>query len=241
MTPQRRASTPSPRTARTPGTSGDSGTSGARVVAIDGPAGAGKSTLAAALAEHLGLERLDTGAMYRAVAWAALERHMDLADADALAEMARRTVIEVGQRVVVDGVDATEAIRSPAVDAAVSAVAANPGVRADLVARQRAWVAARRGGVVEGRDIGTVVLPDADLKVYLTAETAERAARRAAQRGENTDLDEVAAQLRRRDRLDSTRRDSPLVSAGDVAADAVVVDSTGRTLDDVVKEVLACL
>jgi len=213
----------------------------ARVVAIDGPAGAGKSTLAAALAERLGLERLDTGAMYRAVAWAALERRVDLADTEAVAALARRLAIEVGERVVVDGTDATEAIRSAAVDTAVSAVAANPAVRAELVARQRAWVTARHGGVVEGRDIGTVVLPDADLKVYLTAATTERAARRAAQRGSDVDVGEVAAQLRRRDRLDSTRRDSPLVAAHDVAADAVVVDSTGRTLDDVVAEVLACL
>jgi len=211
------------------------------VVAIDGPAGAGKSTLATALADHLGLERLDTGAMYRAVAWAALVHEVDIGDPAALGDLARRTEIEVGTRVVVDGIDATESIRSPAVDAAVSAVAANPAVRTELVARQRAWVAAHQGGVVEGRDIGTVVLPDADLKVYLTAATAERAARRAAQRGEEADVDEVAAQLRRRDRLDSTRRESPLVSARDVAADAIVVDSTGRTLDDVVAEVLACL
>jgi len=217
------------------------GTGGAKVVAIDGPAGAGKSTLAAALAQHLGLERLDTGAMYRAVAWAALEHKVDVADAEALGDLARHTVIEVGTRVVVDGTDATEAIRSAAVDAAVSAVAANPAVRAELVARQRAWVAARDGGVVEGRDIGTVVLPDADLKVYLTAATTERAARRAAQRGQDTDVEEVAAQLHRRDRLDSTRRDSPLVSARDVADDAMVVDSTGRTLDEVLAEVLACL
>ncbi|HYA68815.1 MAG TPA: (d)CMP kinase [Acidimicrobiales bacterium] len=218
-----------------------SNSAGAMVVAIDGPAGAGKSTLATALADHLGLERLDTGAMYRAVAWAALVHEVDIGDPAALGDLARRTEIEVGTRVVVDGIDATESIRSPAVDAAVSAVAANPAVRTELVARQRAWVAAHQGGVVEGRDIGTVVLPDADLKVYLTAATAERAARRAAQRGEEADVDEVAAQLRRRDRLDSTRRESPLVSARDVAADAIVVDSTGRTLDDVVAEVLACL
>jgi len=212
-----------------------------KVVAIDGPAGAGKSTLAAALADHLGLDRLDTGAMYRAVAWAALEHRVDPADTLAVAELARRTEIEVGERVLVDGADATEAIRSAAVDAAVSAVAANPAVRTELVARQRAWVAARQGGVVEGRDIGTVVLPHADLKVYLTATTTERAARRAAQRGGDTDVGEVAAAMSRRDRLDSTRQDSPLVPARDVADDALVVDSTGRTLDDVLEEVLACL
>jgi cytidylate kinase len=212
-----------------------------RTVAIDGPAGAGKSTLAVALARHLGLERLDTGAMYRAVAWAALERHVDPADADAVAELARTCAIEVGERVVVDGVDATDAIRSVAVDAAVSVVAANPAVRAEMVARQRAWVDSRHGGVVEGRDIGTVVLPDADCKVYLTAQTAERAARRTAERRDGRSVDEVATQLERRDRLDSTRRDSPLVSADDVAADALVVDSTGRSAEDVLREVLECL
>ena len=212
-----------------------------RTVAIDGPAGAGKSTLAGALAERLGLERLDTGAMYRAVAWAALERGIDPADAGAVAALARGLTIEVAGRVLVDGADATAAIRSPAVDAAVSVVAANPAVRTDMVARQRAWVAARRGGVVEGRDIGTVVLPDADLKVYLTAATGERAVRRAAERGEPERVDEVADQLRRRDHLDSTRRSSPLVAAADVAEDALVVDSTGRSADDVLQEVLSCL
>jgi CMP/dCMP kinase len=114
-------------------------------------------------------------------------------------------------------------------------------VRAEMVARQRAWVAAHDGGVVEGRDIGTVVLPDADYKVYLTAQTTERAARRAAERGDGRSVDEVATQLHRRDRLDSTRSHSPLISADDVADDALVVDSTGRSADDVLAEVLECL
>jgi cytidylate kinase len=212
-----------------------------RVVAIDGPAGAGKSTLARAVADHLGLERLDTGAMYRAVTWAALRRGVDLADADAVARLARRLDIDVGERVVVDGEDATAAIRTPEVDAAVSVVAANPEVRAELVRRQRAWVAQRGRGVVEGRDIGTVVLPDADLKVYLTASSDTRARRRAEERGRGRSLGEVAADLTRRDRLDSTRAASPLPSVRDVAADAKVIDSTGKSARSVFEEVLACL
>jgi cytidylate kinase len=139
-----------------------------KVVAIDGPAGAGKSTLAQAVADHLGLERLDTGAMYRAVAWSVLDGGVDPADTAAVGELARRLVIEVGDRVTVDGRDVTEKIRTAAVDRAVSAVAANAEVRTSLVDRQRRWVAGRGAGVVEGRDIGTVVLPDADLKIYLT-------------------------------------------------------------------------
>ena len=212
-----------------------------RTVAIDGPAGAGKSTLAQALAEHLGLERLDTGAMYRSVAWAALQRGIDPGDAVAVAALARGLTIEVGERVLVDGLDATSGIRTAAVDAAVSAVAANPEVRRAMVARQQAWVRARGGGVVEGRDIGTVVLPAADLKIYLTARPDERARRRAAERGGRQALAQVAADLDRRDTLDSTRRASPLPGIAEVAADAVVVDSTGKRLEDVLEEVLTCL
>lgn len=215
-----------------------------RTVAIDGPAGAGKSTLARALAEHLGLERLDTGAMYRSVAWAALRRGMDPADTEAVAELARGLRIELSndraETVHVDGVDATEAIRTPAVDSAVSAVAANPAVRHEMVARQRAWVAAHRGGVVEGRDIGSVVLPDADVKVYLTAEPAVRAGRRAAERGSG-EVAAVAAAMDRRDTLDSSRAVSPLPQAAAPPPGAVVIDSTGKAADEVLKEVLAWL
>jgi cytidylate kinase len=211
-----------------------------RTVAIDGPAGAGKSTLARALAERLGLERLDTGAMYRSVAWAALRRGVDPGDAEAVAALARCLRIEVGERVLVDGEDATAAIRTPAVDASVSVVAAIPAVRAEMVRRQRAWVAERGGGVVEGRDIGTVVLPDADVKVYLTARSGERARRRAAERGSQP-LGEVARALERRDALDSTREASPLPDPGAVAADAIVVDSTGKRAERVLEEVLSCL
>jgi cytidylate kinase len=229
------------RTERGPdGGGGGSGT-GVEVVAIDGPAGAGKSTLAQAVAEHLGMERLDTGAMYRAVAWAALSRHIDLADAEAVAALARDIVIDAGTRVVVDGEDATAAIRSSEVDAAVSAVAANPAVRTEMVARQRAWVAERGRGVVEGRDIGTVVLPAADVKIYLTAATETRARRRAEQRADGRSVEAVHDDLVRRDRLDSTRLASPLPSPEDVAADAKVIDSTGKSSQAVLEEVLACL
>jgi cytidylate kinase len=212
-----------------------------RIVAIDGPAGAGKSTLAQSVARHLGVERLDTGAMYRAIAWTALQHHVDVHDAPAVARLARDTTIEVGERVLVDGEDATTAIRSREVDGAVSAVAANPAVRAELVARQRAWVAQRGRGVVEGRDIGTVVLPDADVKIYLTAATETRARRRARQRGDGHSVESVHDDLVRRDRLDSTRLASPLPSPEDVAADAKVIDSTGKSSRAVLEEVLACL
>lgn len=212
-----------------------------KVVAIDGPAGAGKSTLAQAVAEHLGLARLDTGAMYRAVAWYVLSHGIDADDAEAVAETARRLDIEVGERVTVDGRDVTDEIRSAATDGAVSAVAANAGVRATLVDRQRRWVAERGAGVVEGRDIGTVVLPDADLKIYLTAGTGERARRRAGERHDGRSVDEIESDLRRRDRLDSTRSTSPLMRPEDVADDAVVIDSTGKSAHAVLEEVLACL
>jgi len=212
-----------------------------KIVAIDGPAGAGKSTLAKGVAKHLGLERLDTGAMYRAVAFEVLEAGVDPADTGAVGELARRLTIEVGDRVTVDGGDVTDQIRTARVDQAVSAVAANPEVRATLVERQRQWVAARRAGVVEGRDIGTVVLPDADVKVYLTARSAVRARRRAVERDDGRSVAEIEADLDRRDHLDSTRPVSPLVAAGDVADDAVVIDSTGKSADEVLREVLACL
>ena len=202
--------------------------SGSLIVAIDGPAGSGKSTLSRALAIRLGLERLDTGAMYRSVAWAVLDRGIDAGDREAVAEVARSLAIEVGDRVTADGVDITEAIRGPEVSAAVSAVAANPAVRAVMVERQRRWVSTRGGGVVEGRDIGSVVLPDADLKLYLTASPEVRAGRR---------VEEGAEAVARRDRLDSTRTASPL----EVPDGARIVDTGALSVDQIVEEVMAWL
>ena len=209
-----------------------------RVVAVDGPSGSGKSTVSRAVADDLGLEVLDTGAMYRAVTQAALSRGADLTDGDALGTLARTVVIEVTDVVRLDGVDVSEAIRGPEVTGAVSVVSAHPQVRAVPVARQREWAEARGGGVVEGRDIGTVVFPDAPLKIYLTADEAERARRR--QRDEeaaarDTDVAAVADALARRDALDSTRAVSPLQAA----ADAVVVDTTAMSRDEVVAHVVA--
>jgi cytidylate kinase len=200
------------------------------VIAIDGPAGSGKSTVAKALAERLGLEYLDTGAMYRSVTFATLRRGIDPAEADAVARVADRAVIEVGpDGVVVDGVDATIEIRGPEVSRAVSIVAANPAVRTEMVRRQREWVAKRDGGVLEGRDIGTVVFPDATLKVYLTADPEVRAQRRS-QEVSDLDYETVAADLARRDALDQGRETSPLTEA----ADAFVVDTTGLTVDEII-------
>ena len=150
----------------------------ALLIAIDGPAGAGKSTVSKAVAARLGLDRLDTGAMYRAVAALALSGSIAPDDHAAVAALAADAEIEVGPRVVIDGLDVTDVIRSPEVGQAVSVVAANPDVRTQLVRRQRDWAAAHGGGVVEGRDIGSVVFPDAQLKVYLTASPEERARRR---------------------------------------------------------------
>lgn len=208
-----------------------------RVIAIDGPAGSGKSTVARALAAHLGLKYLDTGAMYRAVAFAVLRSGGDPDDAEATAATARLMDLDVGlDYVTVDGHDATVEIRGPEVSRAVSAVAANPEVRKELVSRQREWARKREGGVLEGRDIGTVVFPDAELKVYLTADPEERARRRAK---EVTDLDyeQVAADIARRDAADSTREADPLMEA----EDATVVDTTGLNIDEVVAHITALL
>ena len=205
-----------------------------RVIAIDGPAGSGKSTVAKRVAARLGLPYLDTGAMYRSVAFACIQRGIDPDDADVVARLARDVEIDVGDKVLVDGIDATIEIRGPEVTRAVSAVAANAEVRRELVMRQREWGDTHGGGVVEGRDIGSVVFPDAELKVYLTASDEERARRRAK---EVTDLDydQVAADIARRDHVDSTRAASPLA----VAADAVQIDTTGRTIDDIVDQIMA--
>jgi cytidylate kinase len=210
------------------------------LIAIDGPAGSGKSTIARAVATRLGLSHLDTGAMYRAVTLLVLEAALALDDGEGAARLAREMDLECNERVVVNGRDVTAEIRTPAVDGAVSRVAAHPAVRRELVARQREWGRVHGGGVVEGRDIGTVVFPGADLKVYLTADPLERARRREAQLSvgdEQLPSQAVAAELSRRDSLDSSRAASPLL----VAEDAVVVDSTHLSVDDVVEEVLSHL
>ena len=204
------------------------------VIAIDGPAGSGKSTGARALAERLGLEYLDTGAMYRSVAFAALRSDLDPADAEGVASLVPMLTIDVtGGVVLVDGVDASIEIRGPEVTRSVSVVAANPAVRSEMVSRQREWAVRRGGGVIEGRDIGSVVFPDAVLKLYLTASAEERAGRRAK---EVTDLDyeTVAADIARRDALDQGRSDSPLTEP----TGSVVIDTTDRTIDEIVDEVL---
>lgn len=203
-----------------------------RVIAIDGPAGAGKSTIARALAERLGLPYLDTGAMYRAVTYAALRRGVAVDNPHAVAELARNVVIDVGDDgVYVDGVDATVEIRSAATTSAVSAVAANSGVRAEMRAQQIRWAKDHGGGVIEGRDIGSVVFPDAELKLYLTASPRTRAERRVAEVGGN--VDEIEAAIAARDNYDSSRTDSPLVAA----KGSVVVDTTGLSIDDVLSEI----
>jgi cytidylate kinase len=204
------------------------------VVAIDGPAGSGKSTVAKAVAAELGMDYLDTGAMYRAVAFAALRRGIDPEDEKTVARLAEQLDIDVGDRVTVDGVDASIEIRGPEVTRAVSTVAANPDVRKELRRRQREWAAEHGGGVIEGRDIGSVVFPEAPVKVYLTAADSERAARRSK---EVLDMhyDDVAADIARRDHVDSNRASAPLT----VPEGAAIVDTTGRPVDDVVREVLA--
>jgi cytidylate kinase len=207
------------------------------VIAIDGPAGSGKSTVARLVAAAVGRPVLDTGAMYRAVTWAALDAGIDPGDAPAVAALARRLEIDVGPPVRVDGRDVDAAIRTPEVTAAVSTVAAVPEVRAVLVTAQREWIEVHGGGVVEGRDIGTVVAPDAVLKVYLVASEEERARRRQRQDGvveTAGDLDATQAAIHRRDAVDSGRSVAPLAAA----ADAVVLDTTGLPVERVVAEVL---
>jgi CMP/dCMP kinase len=208
------------------------------VIAIDGPGGSGKSTIARGVARALGWSVLDTGAMYRAVTLAALEQQVPLDDEKACARIAAEHTIAVDDGItMVDGRDVSSEIRGPRVTAAVSTVSAHPSVRTVLVSRQRAWLVEHGAGVVEGRDIGTVVFPSAPVKVFLTASDEERARRR--QRDEaaserSVDVEEVQNALARRDALDSGRTVSPLRPADD----ALVVDTTGRSVDEVVNELL---
>ena len=207
-----------------------------RVIAIDGPAGAGKSTIARALAARLGLQYLDTGAMYRGVTFAALRGDVPLDDTEAVADLSRRVMLEVGDTgVFVDGVDATAAIRTSEVTGAVSKVAANSGVRTEMRARQQQWAAERGGGVIEGRDIGSVVFPDAELKLYLTASPRVRAERRVAEAG--GDVEEIERAIAARDHYDSTRADSPLTEA----AGSTLVDTTGLSVEEVLQHIVRLL
>ena len=194
------------------------------IVAIDGPAGAGKSTVARGAARALGFTYLDSGAMYRCVALAVLERDGEPSD------VAREAVIELGERVRLDGRDVTEAIRAPEVSEEASRVAADPGVREAMVAKQRELMAVG-DWVAEGRDIGTVVAPDAALKVFLTATPEERARRRAAELG--VDAESVLAEQSLRDERDRTREHSPL----EAAPGSVELDTTGLTIDQVVERI----
>ena len=212
------------------------------IVAIDGPAGSGKSTIAREVARRFGFEKLDTGAMYRAVAFTAHDRGIDLDDEPAVESLARMVTIrftpgQYASRISVDGRDVSKEIRTPQVDATVSKVSAYPGVLEAMLEPQRA-VAEGHDVVAEGRDIGTVVFPHADLKIFLTADPRERARRRVLQRheGENVDhevlereVDETLAALERRDAADSGRAVAPLVEA----EDAIEIDSTAYTIDEV--------
>ncbi len=200
-----------------------------RVIAIDGPAGSGKSTVARRVADELGWSFLDTGAMYRAVTVAAITENLDLSDHDAVGGFAERCEIEMTSAVTINGFDVNAAIRSQQANEGVSKVAALPRVRAAMVERQRRFAENQPfGTVVEGRDICTVVFPDAQVKIFLTASLEARANRRP---------DEGGVSIQRRDAADSSRTASPLRQAND----AKIIDTTYMTIDDVVREVIQCL
>ena len=203
------------------------------IIAIDGPSGAGKGTVARAIAAELGYRHVDSGAMYRAIGWKALDAGIPLDDEQAVAELAERSRITVSDAAVtIDGTDVTRAIRTPDIDRAAAAVARLPRVRAVLVERQR-QMGAGGGVVMEGRDIGTVVFPNADVKIYLDAAPEERARRRATDPAHSgpVAVADVATALTARDEIDRTRAASPLYAA----SDAIVVDTTGKSVDEVVQ------
>jgi cytidylate kinase len=216
----------------------ESGTPRKIIIAIDGPSGAGKGTIAREVAARLGYRHVDTGAMYRAVAWKAVQTGLNLRDEAAVAALSEQAVFNLdGGRIAIDGEDVSQAIRTPAMDASATAVARLPAVRRVLVGRQREM--GRDAGIVmEGRDIGTVVFPDAEVKIYLDASPEERARRRAADPAHTsatTGLAEVATALAERDRSDSTRAVSPLA----MADDAIHIETTGLPIETVVERVLA--
>jgi cytidylate kinase len=210
------------------------------IIAIDGPSGAGKGTVARAIASELGYRYVDSGAMYRAVGWKSLIDGVPLDDEAAITRVAEQSHVELtSTQVTIDGADVTRALRTPEIDRAAAAVARLPRVRAVLVARQRE-MGAGGGIVMEGRDIGTVVFPQADVKIYLDASAEERARRRAsdpAHSGVPVAVSEVATMLTERDRLDSTRTTSPLHAA----AAAVSIDTTAKPLVRVVEEVMSVI
>ena len=209
------------------------------IIAIDGPSGAGKGTVARGVAVRLGYRHVDTGAMYRAVAWKALHDGVDVHDEAAVAAIGERATFDLEHgRVMIDGHDVAREIRTTRIDAGATAVARHPAVRAVLVRRQREM--GRDGGVVmEGRDIGTVVFPDADVKIYLTASAEERARRRAADpahaASQQAALTEIATALAERDRSDSPRAASPLAQA----SDAVAIDTTSMPVEGAIAEILS--
>lgn len=210
------------------------------VVAVDGPSGSGKSTVSRRLATAIDGIYLDTGAMYRAITWAVLQAGADLQNADSILKIAQETTLTIGTdpaapHFLANGEDVDAAIRGPEVTGAVSAVAAVPAVRRMLVARQQEIIAAAPRIVVEGRDIASVVAPDADLKVYLTASAAARAQRRSAE--DATDVAATEADLNRRDKLDSSRATDPLRQADD----AITLDTTGMGINEVVTQLLSML
>lgn len=205
-----------------------------RIIAIDGPAGAGKSTVARAVAQCSGLPYLDTGAMYRCIALSVIRAGVDPSDETAVARIAESARVDVdGTSVMLDGEDVSSVIRGTDVSSVVSAIAVHSRVRTAMRSQQQAWVAARGGAVVEGRDISTVVFPNAVLKIFLTASAHERARRRVDQVG--GDIDETAAAIAERDRIDSTRADSPLRAA----EGAVHIDSSSTTVEEVVAAICA--
>jgi cytidylate kinase len=201
------------------------------VVALDGPAASGKSTVAGLLAAELGFDHLDTGAMYRAVALAALNAGADVDDAEAVAAAAASSTIEIeGALVLLDGTDVSADIRTKAVSEAVSRIAVHSPVRLAMRELQRSWAASRTGVVAEGRDIGTVVFPWAQVKVFLTASPRVRAERRLGERSNGDDIDAVAAEIAERDERDANRADSPMRPA----EDGVVFDTSHLSIDQVV-------
>ncbi len=212
------------------------------IISIDGPAGSGKSTIARIVAAKLGLTYVDTGAMYRAITWKALQREIAPLDEPLLKGLARQSRLEMhGDRISIDGDDVTEEIRSLPVTRSVSAVSSLSGVREAMVELQRSIAkAADKGAVIEGRDIGTVVFPDATLKIYLDASVEERARRRGLDlkaAGVEMDLKKLETEILRRDEYDSTRRHSPLRKP----EDAVVLDTTEKSINEVVDEVISLI